>query len=85
MVQEAVPAFYWYVSGVGIHFVTAKGNTRSLNLFRFDTETVTHVGDFPFLPAVRPGRLIVSRDGRWALTSERKRLDADLMMLENFR
>jgi hypothetical protein len=43
------------------------------------------VGDFPFLLAIAPGRLIVSRDGRWALTSERKRFDADLMMLENFR
>lgn len=85
MILGAVPAFYWYVSRIGIHFVTANGAASGLSLLRFDTETVTYVGDFPFLLAAGPGRLIISRDGRWALTSERKRFDADLMMLENFR
>lgn len=83
-IHPAIPPFYWSVSRKGVHFVEADEASYRLSLLRLDTQRVERNGEFPFTPAAGPGRLVVSQDGRWVLTSERKR-DADLMMLDSFR
>ena len=48
-------------------------------------DRLTRVGELPFRVAAVPGRFVVAPDGRRALTSETKRNDSDLMLLDNFR
>jgi dipeptidyl aminopeptidase/acylaminoacyl peptidase len=86
LVHDRVPPFHWSISTKGIHFLTQdeSGNVY-LDLYRFSDEKVVRTGQLSFRIATLPGRFIVSRDGRWALTSQTKRADADLMLLEKFR
>lgn len=86
LVHDRVPPFHWSISTKGIHFVTRdeRGNLY-LDLYRFTDDEIVRTGQLSFRIATLPGRFIVSRDGRWALTSQTKRADADLMLLENFR
>jgi hypothetical protein len=86
IVHHSVPPFYWSISVKGIHFVTPDEHGNShLDLYRFGDEKLVRIGRLSFPIATLPGRFAVSRDGRWALTSETRRADADLMLLENFR
>jgi Tol biopolymer transport system component len=84
LVHERIPPFYWSVSSRGIYFLTGDRDPAT-ELHRLHKGKVAHVGTLPFIVAVVPGGMTVSRDGRWALVSALQRRDADLMLLENFR
>jgi hypothetical protein len=89
VIHDRVPAFYWSISAKGIYFLTSDNRLPLpklyVDLYRFTDEKIVRAGELSFRVAAAPGRFIVSPDGRWALTSETKRDDADLMLLENFR
>jgi hypothetical protein len=84
LVDERIPPFYWSVSSRGIYFLTGDRDPAT-ELQRLHKGKVAHVGTLPFIVAVVPGGMTVSRDGRWALVSALQRRDADIMLLENFR
>jgi hypothetical protein len=85
LIHDRVPPFHWSISAKGIHFLTQERGNLYLDLYRFSDEKLVRAGLLSFRIATSPGRFIVSRGGRWALTSETKRNDADLMLLENVR
>jgi hypothetical protein len=54
-------------------------------MYAFSDQRVTRLGRLGFrIPGVF-NHLAVSRDGRWALTTQRVRFESDLMQLDNFR
>lgn len=87
LMHERIPPFYWSVSSRGVYFLTGDRDvvTPVTELDQLHQGKVAPIGTLPFILAVVPGGMAVSRDGRWALVSVLQRRDADLMLLENFR
>jgi Tol biopolymer transport system component len=88
VIDDQIYPFYWSVADVGIYFVREEGGQHSIHLYRFADEKSERVGTLPFRLAYfprGPGRLTVSRDGRWALVNVADRREGDLMLLDNFR
>jgi Tol biopolymer transport system component len=90
LIIESVSHSYWAVADKGIYFVdfadTSVPNApKPIKFFHFDTREITSVAaiqrdvDRPV-----PG-FCVSRDGRQILLAQVDRVDADLVMIENFR
>ena len=46
---------------------------------------VTPVGTLPFTISAFGGSMSVSEDGKWLITNQTNRYDADLMLIENFK
>lgn len=87
MVHDSITPFLWSVSNPGVYFLRPEGRLHSIHLYRFASQKIERVGTLPFrLPRLQsPGRLTVSRDGRWALVNVAERSDGDLMLIDNFR
>jgi hypothetical protein len=87
LIHEQIPPFYWSVSSRGIYFLMGDRDvaTPVTELYRLHEGKVVHIGALPFILAVVPGGMAVSRDGRWAIVSALQQKEADLMLLENFR
>ncbi|MBI3278554.1 MAG: PD40 domain-containing protein [Acidobacteria bacterium] len=87
-VLDEISPFYWSVTDQGIYFVREDRQVQSIYLYGFAGEKIRRAGRLPFRVAHfprGPGRLIVSRNGRWALVSVTDRWEGDLMLLDNFR
>jgi Tol biopolymer transport system component len=87
VVHEGLSPFYWCVTQRGVYFLLLEGNVHAVHLLRFSDGQAARVGKLPFQVAYvqAPGRLTVSRDGRWALVNVVDRREGDLMLLEDFR
>jgi hypothetical protein len=87
VIHEGLSPFYWSVTARGIYFLQPEGNVHGVHLLRFSDQKAVRVGALPFPVAYvqGPGRLTVSRDGRWALVNVVDRREGDLMLLDNFR
>ncbi|HET8549717.1 MAG TPA: DUF5050 domain-containing protein [Bryobacteraceae bacterium] len=88
VVDDNIYPFYWSVADNGIYFLREEGGRHSIHLYRFAGEKTQPVGTLPFRLAYfprGPGRLTVSREGRWALVNVADRREGDLMLLDNFR
>ena len=86
-VLEEVHAFRWCVSDEGIYLLRPEGHEHSLHQYRFSDKRTVRVGRLPLRIAGNaiPGRLVVSRDGRWAVVNVAAPREGDLMLLDNFR
>jgi hypothetical protein len=86
-VYEGMSPFYWCVTDRGIYFLRPEAQVHAVHLLRFRDEKIVRVGALPsrVTNVQGPGRLTVSRDGRWALVNVTDRNEGDLMLLENFR
>jgi dipeptidyl aminopeptidase/acylaminoacyl peptidase len=86
ILAEVTP-FLWCVADEGIYFVRGEAPAYSIHLYRFEDEKITRTGILRLRIAglQAPGRLTVSRDGRWALANAREAPEGDLMLLEDFR
>jgi Tol biopolymer transport system component len=85
VVLEAVHPFWWSVAKQGIYFLTREPDFDAIDFLDFNVSRVERKGQLPFRASSRLNRLTVSADGRWALTNELKRWDADLMLVDGFR
>jgi Tol biopolymer transport system component len=85
IVLEAVHPFWWSVTKQGIYFLTRETSFDAIDFLDFNVSRVERKGRLPFRASSRLNRLTVSADGRWALTNELERWDADLMLIDNFR
>jgi Tol biopolymer transport system component len=85
LVLASVRPFVWSVTDTGIAFVTSERDFDAIDMYAFSDQRVTRLGRLGFrIPGVF-NHLAVSRDGRWALTTQRVRFESDLMQLDNFR
>lgn len=87
VIHEGLSPFYWCVTQRGIYFLRPEGNVHVVHLLRFSDQKAARIGKLPFQVAYvqGPGRLTVSRDGRWALVNVVDRREGDLMLMDNFR
>ena len=85
LVVERVRPFLWSVTERAIVFVTREPDFDAIDEYRFADQRVTRVGRLGFRIPGTYTHMTVSRDGRWALATEMVRLDADLMLLDNFQ
>jgi hypothetical protein len=85
VVLERVRPFLWSVTDKGIVFVTREPDFDALDVYKFSDQQVARVGRLRFRIPGTYTHMTVSRDGRWALTTEMVRFDSDLMLLDNFR
>ena len=75
-------------SPIGVFtFCETKGRSTPFICFASPMRGPFGIGALPFRVAYMqgPGRLTVSRDGRWALVNVVDRREGDLMLLDNFR
>jgi Tol biopolymer transport system component len=84
-VLESVQPFGWSVMDTGIVFVTRERDFDAMDVYGFADQRVARLGRLGFRVPSAFNHLTVSRDGRWALATQRVRFDSDLMMLDNFR
>jgi len=87
VIHQGLSPLYWCVTQRGIYFLQPEGNVHAVHLLRFSDQKAVRVGKLPFQVTYvyGPGRLTVSRDGRWALVNVVDRREGDLVLLENFR
>jgi hypothetical protein len=88
VIRDNMLPFWWSVADNGLYFIQApEGELQSIHLYRFEDRRTIRIGAIPFRIAWVdiPGRLSVSRDGRWALISMEPKPESDLMLLDNFR
>lgn len=85
VVLDAVHPFWWSVTRQGIYFLTREPDFDAIDFWDFNVSQVKRKGQLPFRASSRLNRLTVSADGRWALTNELERWDADLMLIDSFR
>jgi Tol biopolymer transport system component len=85
VVFERVHLGLWGVTTRGIHFVTAERDFEAIDLYDVSDGQVVRVGRLPFRLPKQFAAMTFSRDGRWALTNQVERREADLMMIDNFR
>jgi len=86
-VIDDVTPFLWSVADAGIYFLRAEDQNHAIYFHRFATRKTERIGALPFRVArlQSPGRLAVSRDGRWALVNISETGGGDLMLIEDFR
>jgi Tol biopolymer transport system component len=87
VVYQGLSPFYWCVTTRGIYFLQPEGDVHAVHLLGFSDQKSVRLGKLPFQVTYvhGPGRLTVSRDGRWALVNVVDRREGDLMLLDNFR
>lgn len=85
LMLASVRPFLWSVTDIGIVFVTSERDFDAIDVYGFSDQRVARLGRLGFrVPGVF-NHLAVSRDGRWALTTQMIRYESDLMQLDNFR
>ena len=87
VVLERLMRSHWAVTAKGIFFLTREPEFDALDLYRPDNGKVSRIGRLPFqVSAIGDiGCITVSRDGRWALTNQTDRWEADIMLVDKFR
>jgi Tol biopolymer transport system component len=84
LVLERVRPFAWSVTRTGIVFVTGERDFDALDMYWLSDRRVVRLGRLGFrIPGIF-NHVAVSRDGRWALTTQLVRFESDLMRIENF-
>jgi Tol biopolymer transport system component len=84
-VLERVRPFAWSVTGTGIVFVASERDFDALDVYRFSDQRVARLGRLGFRISGIFNHMAVSRDGRWASTTQLVRFESDLMRLDNFQ
>ena len=86
-ILDDVSPFLWCTSTRGIYFLREEDRMQSINRYDFQSRHVVRIGVLPVrtAPILVPGRLTVSRDGRWALVNVEGPREGDLMLLDSFR
>jgi Tol biopolymer transport system component len=88
-VLDAVRFGYWAVTPSGIYFIDFHAATdapRLVRLFNFQTRQVSEVGTVEKTVAwINTPGFAISPDRRWLLYSSLESIDADLILLDNFR
>jgi Tol biopolymer transport system component/tRNA A-37 threonylcarbamoyl transferase component Bud32 len=87
ILERRVNCFSWGLAEEGIYFLTSipipGGGEWSIELLELETGEVTRIFDQQSSYIYQS--LAVSPDGQWILYGERSRLEADIMLVEDFR
>jgi Tol biopolymer transport system component len=79
---------FWAVVQQGIYFVdfnAASDATKPVKFYSFQTRQTTEIGTMEWNGPAQSTGIAVSPDSHWFLYSSVKSVEADLMLLENFR